>query len=133
MTLPDHLLASFLTQKLVQETSHGINFPIFVERLGPSKPNRIGELPPLLAALSSEITLWSSNNLLRTKPFKNQRLQQIGDQPVLQRSDNFTPTITCGLDYTFPDFSSVGTDVLASAWGERSAVRHLANEQVVTG
>src|SRR3989338_3933782 len=25
--------------------------------------------------------------VLRTKPFKNQRLQQIGDQPVLQRSE----------------------------------------------
>ena len=26
---------------------------------------------------------------------------------------NFIPTITCGIDYPFPDFSSVGTDMLA--------------------
>ena len=81
MTLPDHLLASFLTQKLVQETSHGINFNTFAERFGPQSFRAL-KPPPLLAALSSEITFLSSNNLLETNLLKNQRLQQIGDQPV---------------------------------------------------
>src|SRR3989344_5952182 len=68
---------------------------------------------PLAGQQVHQRSVRSGPLVLRTNPFKNQRLQQIGDQPVLQRSDNFVPTITCGSDYTFPDFSSVGTDVLA--------------------
>ena len=43
--------------------------------------------PPLLATLSLRITPESSNILLEMNLFKNQRLQQIGDQPVSRRSE----------------------------------------------
>ncbi len=43
---------------------------------------RKGGVPPLLAKLSSHITMRSSNYLLEANLLKNRRLQQIGDQPV---------------------------------------------------
>jgi len=65
------------------------------EALAINRPEGI-QIPPLLAELSSWITPRSSNTLLRTKPFKNQRLQQIGDQPVLQRSEPSSRTTLIG-------------------------------------
>ena len=45
------------------------------------------KIPPLLAKLSSHITMRSSNFLLEVNLLKNRRLQQIGDQPVSRRSE----------------------------------------------
>ena len=45
------------------------------------------KIPPLLAKLSSHITMRSSNYLLEVNLLKNRRLQQIGDQPVSRRSE----------------------------------------------
>ena len=45
------------------------------------------KISPLLAKLSSHITMRSSNYLLEANLLKNRRLQQIGDQPVSRRSE----------------------------------------------
>ena len=54
------------------------------------------KVSPLLAELSSPITRGSSNYLLEKTPFKQQRLQQIGDQPVSRRFEPSSRTALIG-------------------------------------
>ena len=51
---------------------------------------------PLAGQQVDQRSVRSGPLVLRTKPFKNQRLQQIGDQPVLQRSEPSSRTTLIG-------------------------------------
>ena len=51
---------------------------------------------PLAGQQVHQRSVRSGPLVLRTKPFKNQRLQQIGDQPVLQRSEPSSRTTLIG-------------------------------------